>query len=329
MKKFIVPTLALLSLMFAIRAVVVWREVPQPAPPISPPPESPYPEYVAGVGLVEANTENIAIGAPMTGIVTDVYVKVGDHVTAGSPLFRIDARNQEADVSVRKATLALARANVLAARITLTDLRDQSSRSAVLWASQAGTEYERDRKQFAAEEAAAKLELAEADLDLAIAQLKASETELGRHTVRAPVEGELLQVKIHLGEYATAGILDLPLILIGNTHPMNVRVDVDEQNAWRVRAGAEAVAYLRGNREIRLPLRFVRFEPYVIPKKSLTGDIIERVDTRVLQVIFSLSRDDDRVHLGQQMDVFIDAAGPARNTAFNPRMNSSGENNPS
>jgi HlyD family secretion protein len=51
----------------------------------------------------------------------------------------------------------------------------------------------------------------------------------------------------------------------------------------------------------------VRFEPFVLPKKSLTGDSTERVDTRVLQVIYRVERDDLRLFVGQQMDVFIDA----------------------
>jgi len=51
----------------------------------------------------------------------------------------------------------------------------------------------------------------------------------------------------------------------------------------------------------------VRFEPFVIPKKSLTGDSTERVDTRVLQVIFRVERDDLPLFVGQQLDVFIDA----------------------
>src|SRR5258708_40357599 len=55
------------------------------------------------------------------------------------------------------------------------------------------------------------------------------------------------------------------------------------------------------------PLKFVRFEPFVLPKKSLTGDSTERVDTRVLQVIYRVERDDLRLFVGQQMDVFIDA----------------------
>jgi hypothetical protein len=55
------------------------------------------------------------------------------------------------------------------------------------------------------------------------------------------------------------------------------------------------------------PLRFVRIEPYVVPKKSLTGDNTERVDTRVLQVIYAVDTQGKRLFVGQQLDVFIDA----------------------
>ena len=51
----------------------------------------------------------------------------------------------------------------------------------------------------------------------------------------------------------------------------------------------------------------MRFEPYVVPKQSLTGDSTERVDTRVLQVIFSFTRGELPIFVGQQMDVFVDA----------------------
>jgi HlyD family secretion protein len=84
--------------------------------------------------------------------------------------------------------------------------------------------------------------------------------------------------------------------------------NVDENDAWRVRNNAEAVGYLRGNNQIRAPLKFVRFEPFVVPKMSLTGDSTERVDTRVLQVIYSFERGDLPIYIGQQMDVYIDAS---------------------
>jgi HlyD family secretion protein len=131
-----------------------------------------------------------------------------------------------------------------------------------------------------------------------------------RLTVRAPVDGEILQLKIHLGEFAQTGFLAQPVILMGGIEPINVRVDVDENEAWRVRNGAPATGFLRGNKDITTPLKFVRFEPYVIPKVSLTGESTERVDTRVLQVIFSFERGALPVFVGQQMDVYIDAPAP-------------------
>jgi hypothetical protein len=73
-----------------------------------------------------------------------------------------------------------------------------------------------------------------------------------------------------------------------------------------VKAGSTAEAQVRGNTSLRVPLKFVRFEPLVIPKKSLTGDAAERVDTRVLQVIFAAeSSPQFPLYVGQQMDVFI------------------------
>jgi hypothetical protein len=74
-----------------------------------------------------------------------------------------------------------------------------------------------------------------------------------------------------------------------------------------VREEAMAVGYLRGNKAINASLKFVRFEPYVIPKVSLTGESTERVDTRVLQAIYSFERGDLPIYVGQQMDVYIDA----------------------
>jgi hypothetical protein len=52
-------------------------------------------------------------------------------------------------------------------------------------------------------------------------------------------------------------------------------------------------------------LDFVRVEPYVVPKRSLTGDNTERIDTRVLQVIYKVKDPGDNLYVGQQVDVFV------------------------
>ena len=114
-------------------------------------------------------------------------------------------------------------------------------------------------------------------------------------------------MKIRKGEYAPAGVLATPLMMIGSTDVLHVRVDIDESDAWRVRSDTKAVATVRGNRQLRTELKFVRIEPYVVPKKSLTGDSTERVDTRVLQVLYSFDRKTLPVYVGQQVDVSIEA----------------------
>jgi multidrug efflux pump subunit AcrA (membrane-fusion protein) len=157
--------------------------------------------------------------------------------------------------------------------------------------------------------------VAQAQLEAAQAQVAVTEAELDRHTIKAPTDGTILQVKVRPGEYAMAGVLQTPLMVLGDVETLHVRVDVDENDAWRLHAGAPATAYVRGNRDLHAALTFVRVEPYVIPKRSLTGESTERVDTRVLQALYAFPRSALPVYVGQQMDVFIEAAplgSPAR-----------------
>jgi len=148
--------------------------------------------------------------------------------------------------------------------------------------------------------------VAKSEVTQAEAQVKMVETNIDRLTMRAPIAGVILQNKVRLGQYAQCGPLSEPLMILGSVTPLHIRVDVDEHDAWRVPGGAQAVASPRGNGSIRIPLEFVRFEPYVIPKKSLTGDSTERVDTRVLQVIYRIRDGGLSVYVGQQMDVYIE-----------------------
>ena len=66
------------------------------------------------------------------------------------------------------------------------------------------------------------------------------------------------------------------------------------------------MAYVRGNAQLKTGLAFEYVEAYVVPKRSLTGDSTERVDTRVMQVIYSFRRADFPVYPGQLMDVYIE-----------------------
>jgi len=311
MKRFLLPILGILSALWAAYSVARTAPRRHSTNPPAAAPVSDFSATVAAVGLIEANSENIAIGTPLSGVVSAVFVRVGQNVKEGDPLFELDTRQLHADLAVARRSLEVARSRVHVANATLADLQNKLDRALNLTDKRALSEEETAHRGLAVETARAQLTEAQAEASQAEAQVHSVETEIERSTVRAPLEGEVLQVKLHVGEYAPAAVTANPLILLGGLRPLNVRVDVDEHEAWRVKAGASAIAHLRGDSSRKTPLQFVRFEPYVVPKKSLTGDSTERVDTRVLQVIYRIERQDLPLFVGQQMDVFIDASRPA------------------
>jgi HlyD family secretion protein len=308
MKRFLLPFIGVIAALWAAYSVARTAPRRHSTNPPAAAPVSDFGRTVAAVGLIEANSENIAIGTPLPGVVTQIFVKVGQAVATGDPLFALDTRQLRADLAVRKSSLAVAKSGVKVARARLEDLQRNLDFAEGLTDKRAISVEETTRRRSAVETGRAQLEEAETQVLAVQTQVQSVETEIERSTVRAPLDAQVLQVKLHLGEYAPAAVTATPLILLGGSRPLNVRVDVDEHEAWRVAPGAAATAHLRGDARLKTPLHFVRFEPFVIPKKSLTGDSTERVDTRVLQVIYRIDRQDLPLFVGQQMDVFIDAS---------------------
>jgi multidrug resistance efflux pump len=153
---------------------------------------------------------------------------------------------------------------------------------------------------------AASLEVQRAAVAQAQANLVRAQTNLQLRTIRAPRSGTILSVKIRQGEFIPASILANPLITMGQIDPLHIRVDIDESEIPRFRSEAVATATLRGSAGNGVRLQYVRTEPLVVPKRNLTGTVSERVDTRVMQVIYSVSPQSLRAIVGQQVDVYIE-----------------------
>lgn len=280
----------------------------EPTEPPGAPPQSGFDETVAAVGLVESSTENISMAPPLGGVVTRVFVAAGQSVRARDPLFELDTRHVHAELVVRQRTLGVARARLTAAEARAADVVRQLEFAEGVRDKRAISAEELARRRSAVETATAEVAQARSEVAAAESQIQAVKVDLDRSVVRAPLDADVLQVKVRPGEYAPAALTGTPLVLLGRPRPLHVRVDIDEHEGWRIQEGAAAVGHVRGNAMLETPLRFVRIEPLVVPKRSLTGDGTERVDTRVLQVIYRIERDDLPVFVGQQLDVFIDGA---------------------
>jgi RND family efflux transporter MFP subunit len=308
--RIVLPLVALAMMIFAVASVVSSRPSDERLPPPEPPATTTFNRAIAAVGLIEARTENIAISTPVPGWVTKVSVKAGDRVKSGAKLFSLDDRDVQAQLAVRQTAVRVAEARVKVAEALLADARNQLALAESVTDKRAISVEQLDKRRFATQAAEARLVEARAEVTSSRAQVKAIETDIERLTVHAPVDGEILQVNIRPGEYAPTGLLPTPLMVLGDLDRLHVRVDVDENDAWRFRPGAPAVGHVRGNSHLKTPLRFERIEPYVVPKRALSGDTTERVDTRVMRVIYSFDNGHLPVYVGQQMDVFIEASPP-------------------
>lgn len=264
---------------------------------------------VAGSGIVEPSSEIIAIGTALSGLVTDLQVQPGDFVETGQPLFTVDTRAIRSQLAEANAAVAEAQAAIGEARTAQATAARQLELYRNVADPAAVSRAEVIRAEGDARAAQERLDLARARLGAARARAGSVRTELGRATVRAPMSGQILSVDIRPGEYlSTAGGGSQNIIEMGETRPLHVRIDIDEEQAPRVDLGEPAMVSPRGAAENQVSASFVRAEPRVVPKRQLTNSAAERVDVRVLQIIYALpdsAREDFRV--GQQVDAFIPA----------------------
>jgi biotin carboxyl carrier protein len=321
-----------------------------PAPPIPfEPPVPPYQSFIAASGMIEAASENVPIGVPNGQVVESIFVKAGQICKKGDPLFQLDTRVFNPQVDYAKAQVETAKAqlhklikqprpeevppyefemlaqkaNWQNAKAHLDLYKDIENPNAISKDEYLQALYNEQSTYNFYKEAESNLALKLAGAwieDINIASKTVSEKEanlqialaqLEQTIVRAPFEGQVLQIKIYPGaaaqSYFDMPLFEQPMLLYGIIDPLHVRIQIDEEDCWRYVIGSGASAFIRGNAKISFKLDFVSIEPYVIPKRNLTGDTREQTDTRVFEVIYSFPKGNLPVYVGQMMDIYIEA----------------------
>jgi HlyD family secretion protein len=294
MRKYGLGLLAILGVIAIIVAIVFDNRPAPAAMATATTTPAPFAAFVTGTGIVEPLGGSVAVGAPVAGIVTAVEVRPGDKVKPGGALFRID----DGDLQAQRPAL-LAAENEARERLAQADELYQLALRVP------------DRRAVSEEEIMSRrsaVKVANAALASSRARSKQVEVEVARRTVRARVAGEVLQVNLRPGEFAQGGA-GRPLIVMAAGERLALRVDVDEFEAGRVRPGAAAIASPRGRPALRIRMQFERIEPVIVARTSLAGSGAERIDSRVLQVIYSFAPGEPAALVGQQMDVYLDASG--------------------
>jgi HlyD family secretion protein len=357
MRNKIIFSLAIVGVLAGLLAAYLFGIQRKAQPPVFKPATSPFVTAIFANGIIESDQtsgSNINLYPDVSGSVTQVLVKEGQNVTAGTVLLKIDDSVQmqttaqlhsqaqaalallnELKAEPRKETLEIARSQVELALSNVKAARDQ---------------YDKDRASYDADphsisksvldiaedtlqQADAALDVARRQYDLTkagawsydilnqqktydslIQAYEAANALLVKYTIRAQKDGVVLALYVTAGGYVSSlGVYDTytqgqdPMLVIGPPQEyLGVRCFVDEilvsrlPNAWHIRAQMS----IRGS-DIKIPLEFVRVQPYVSPKIELSSERQEQVDLRVLPVIFRFRKQDASVYPGQEVDVYI------------------------
>lgn len=144
---------------------------------------------------------------------------------------------------------------------------------------------------------------------------RASSALLSKYTLRAPTDGVVLSISTIIGNYVspqgayesyTQG-MDPVLVLGAPQTSLNVRCYIDEILVPRLppMSKIKAQMSIRGS-NIKVPLDFVRVQPFVSPKIELSDERQERVDVRVLPIIFKVEKPKDlNLYPGELVDVYV------------------------
>lgn len=232
----------------------------------------------SATGRIEPATGAVRVSSRAGGRIDEVRVKIGDRVSKGDVLVRLDDDDARQKVIAAKAEALVRKLEREEEKVTglALDRRNMeddvaSARRDVFnaWQGLDDTlelkkqEKARDSDVVAARDALKtsqeRLEKAEADLKklnsnpemplpgrldtsltIARSDLALAEEAVQRTRIRAPFDGTVLNVMAHEGETAAPNP-EAPLVIFGDLSKMNVRAEVEERDVSKVRVGQKAV----------------------------------------------------------------------------------------
>lgn len=297
----------------------------------------PFLTYISASGIVEPASGNIIISPPLNRIVEKINVSVNDQVKKGDILFQLYDQDLRASLKIKQkkyeeSVSNLYKMEAFPRKEDLIIAQETLNKAAAVF-NEAVTEYcmasrckgsqeERCIRLYKYQQAEAEylvataqfekvksgtwqpeLKIAQTQVEQAKADIQSAEAEVERTSIKSPIDGTVLQIKIHEGETSEQG---KTAIILGNTDELNLRVSIDQFNEARFHQDCPAVAFKQGDATTAYPLKFIQIEPFMIPKKYLTNELNEKVDTQIFEILYRIEKNNSHLFIGEQMDVYID-----------------------
>ena len=252
--------------------------------------ELPYKNFIAATGIIEADSKNIFVGSLVSGIIKKVYVRSGDSIKKGDLLFEIDDSEKRVQIPLIQAKINASKIKLQSAKHQLELLKKMKKLSSNMVTNE---KYIKVLDNYNETKAL---------YEISLKKFQVVQKELELFTVYAPIDGIVLRSNITPSSYFDR---QTKALIIGS-NKLNLRVNINEFDSWKLDKNTIAVASIRGNPKQQIDLKQKYIIPFIVPKKNLTGLSTEQTDTRVLQVVYELQHKPDfPLYVGELFDVFI------------------------
>lgn len=304
------------------------------------------PTYVAGAGKVEPVSESVQVGTEVSGKLDSVNVEEGTPVRRGDVLAVLEnadylarVKSAEAQVLSREAQLQRvlngarrqerdeARAAVMQAEAVLENARAEMDRRQRLFAEGVISREEADRYAREFNVAKARFEQsvqrhkfvdaeardddrvhAEAELQIARAELEEARVLYQKTFIRSPLDGTVLRKHHRSGEsVVTSMTVPDPIVTVGDQSRLRIRVEVDETDIGRLQLGKPAYVTADAFADRKFHGKVVQIGQQLGRKEVQTDKPTEKVDTKVLEVLVELEPGLE-LPVGLRVDSFIESA---------------------
>lgn len=190
--------------------------------------KGPITRTVTGAGKVEAST-TVKISSNLSGDLIDLPVKVGDKVTKGQVLGKIDRRRFEATVRQASASLAAARADIATIEVDVDRLGRERDRVKALVDKGLASQAELDKATSDLESAKARAAAQKDRSAQAAAVLEEAQQNLDKTTLFSPIDGTVIEVTREVGERVRGSDFNEDVVMtLAALHTMEVKIEVGE-----------------------------------------------------------------------------------------------------
>ncbi len=190
-------------------------------------------------------TNQVEVGSELSGIVEKIFVDVNDRVQSGQVLAQLDRSKLNDAVTMSKANLVAAQAQVLQAEATAEEARAALGRYrqvAELSGGKVPSQNEMDIAEATLKRAEANVSSASAGVQQARANLQSDETNLAKARIRSPINGVVLERQIDPGQTVAASFQAPVLFLLAeDLSKMELQVNIDEADVGQVLEGQKAI----------------------------------------------------------------------------------------